>query len=43
MTDLWIAELGERVATMGGHLELMAVFEKEAMTLLREPSRGKDG
>jgi hypothetical protein len=36
-TDLWIAALGEKVAAMGGHLELTAVFDNETLTLLREP------
>lgn len=36
-TDLWIAALGEKIAAMGGHLELTAVFDNEALTLLREP------
>ena len=36
-TDLWIAALGEKVAAMGGHLELTAVFDNETFTLLREP------
>jgi hypothetical protein len=36
-TDLWIAALGEKIAAMGGHLELTAVFENETLTLLREP------
>jgi hypothetical protein len=34
---LWIAGLGEKVAAMGGHLEITAVFDNEALTLLREP------
>jgi hypothetical protein len=36
-TDLWIAALGEKVAAMGGYLELTAVFDNETLTLLREP------
>jgi hypothetical protein len=36
-TDLWIAALGEKIAAMGGHLELTAVFDNETLTLLREP------
>jgi hypothetical protein len=36
-TDLWIAALGEKIAAMGGHLELTAVFGNETLTLLREP------
>ncbi|MGH3261095.1 MAG: hypothetical protein ACRDNS_03775 [Trebonia sp.] len=35
-TDLWISALGEKVAAMGGHLELTAVFDNETLTLLRE-------
>jgi hypothetical protein len=34
---LWVAALGERVAALGGHLELLAVFPKETITLVREP------
>ena len=36
-TELWIAALGDKIAAMGGHLELTAVFENETLTLLREP------
>jgi hypothetical protein len=36
-TELWIAALGEKVAAMGGHLELTAVFDNETLTLLGEP------
>jgi hypothetical protein len=38
---LWVTALGERVASLGGHLELVAVFPDETVTLLREP--GPDG
>lgn len=37
---LWLATLGEKVAAMGGHLELTAVFGNETLTLLREPGPG---
>lgn len=38
---LWVAGLGEKVAALGGHLELVAVFAEESVTVLREP--GLDG
>ena len=34
---LWILGLGEKVAALGGHLELRAVFAQEEVTLIREP------
>lgn len=34
---LWLAGLGEKVAALGGHLELVAVLPVESLTLLREP------
>jgi hypothetical protein len=34
---LWMAGLGEKVAALGGHLELVAVFPDESVTLVREP------
>ncbi len=37
---LWLAALGEKVAAMGGHLKLTAVFGNETLTLLREPGPG---
>lgn len=35
--NLWLTELGERVAMLGGQLELAAVFPDETVTLLIEP------
>lgn len=34
---LWVAALGEKVALLGGHLELIAVLPGETVTLVREP------
>ena len=34
---LWILGLGEKVAALGGHLELRAVFDQEEVTLISEP------
>ena len=42
-SSLWVAALGEKVAAMGGHLELVAVFENETLTLVREPGPGAGG
>ncbi len=39
-SSLWVAALGEKVAAMGGHLELVAVFENGTLTLVREPGPG---
>jgi predicted RNase H-like HicB family nuclease len=36
-TVLWVKELGEKVAALGGQLELAAVFPNETVTLLIEP------
>ena len=38
----WVAGLGEKVAALGGHLELVAVFPDETVTLIREPGPGSD-
>jgi hypothetical protein len=35
--NLWIAAVGDKVAALGGHLELIAVFPNDTVTLLREP------
>jgi len=35
--QLWLLGLGEKVAALGGHLELRAVFGDGELTLLREP------
>jgi hypothetical protein len=34
--------LGEKVAALGGHLELIAVFGEERVTLIREPGPDDD-
>jgi hypothetical protein len=34
---LWLAAIGDKVAALGGHLELNAVFPDETVTLLLEP------
>jgi hypothetical protein len=34
---LWIAGLGEKVAALGGRLELVAVFDRHTDVLVREP------
>lgn len=34
---LWLLGLGEKVAALGGHLEVVAVFDDESTTLIREP------
>jgi hypothetical protein len=34
---LWVTELGEKVALLGGHLELIAVLPDETVMLMREP------
>ena len=36
-TSLWLAALGDKVAALGGHLELRAVLPDESVLLLREP------
>jgi hypothetical protein len=35
--NLWIPAVGDKVAALGGHLELIAVFPDETVTLLKEP------
>ncbi len=35
--DLWLVGMGEKVAALGGQLELVAVFPDETVTLLIEP------
>jgi len=36
-SELWLAAIGDRVAALGGHIELVAVFPDESVTLLIEP------
>ena len=38
--DVYLDALTRYVATLGGHLEVRAVFADETITLLREPSAG---
>jgi hypothetical protein len=40
--NLWLMALGEKVAALGGYLEVTAVFADERVTLLREPGPGED-
>lgn len=35
--QLWLLGLGEKVAALGGHLEVIAVFDDADLTLIREP------
>lgn len=42
-TNLWIAAIGDTVAALGGHVELIAVFPDETVTLLREPGLHTSG
>ena len=35
--DVYLSTLARYVAALGGHLEVLAVFEDETVTLLREP------
>jgi hypothetical protein len=41
-TALWLLELGEKVALIGGQLEVAAVFPEETVTLLIEPGPGHE-
>jgi hypothetical protein len=36
-TPLWLAALADKVAALGGHLELVAAFPEDSLTLLIEP------
>jgi hypothetical protein len=36
----WLLGLGDKVAALGGHLEVVAIFGDERVTLLREPALG---
>jgi hypothetical protein len=38
--ELWITALGEKVAALGGQLEVVAVFPDKRMTSMREPEPG---
>ncbi|MBV9338793.1 MAG: XRE family transcriptional regulator [Solirubrobacterales bacterium] len=37
--DVYLSTLARYVAALGGHLEVLAVFDDETVTLLREPER----
>ncbi len=37
--DLYLATIARYVAELGGHIEVLAVFEDESVTLLHEPDR----
>ena len=39
--DVYLSTLARYVAALGGHLEVLAVFEDETVTLLREPAPGE--
>jgi hypothetical protein len=41
-TNLWVMDLGQKVAALGGHLELVAVLGEDRLTLMREPGPGDD-
>jgi hypothetical protein len=41
-TPLWIKALGEKVALLGGHLEVVAVLPDQRLTLISEPGGGPD-
>ena len=36
--DVYLSTLARYVAALGGHLEVLAVFDDETVTLLREPA-----
>ena len=38
--DVYLSTLARYVAALGGHLEVLAVFPEETITLLREPTEG---
>ncbi|MBV9685108.1 MAG: XRE family transcriptional regulator [Solirubrobacterales bacterium] len=38
--DVYLSTLARYVAALGGHLEVLAVFDDETVTLLREPDDG---
>jgi DNA-binding XRE family transcriptional regulator len=35
--DLYLSTLARYIAALGGHLEVLAVFPEESITVLREP------
>jgi transcriptional regulator with XRE-family HTH domain len=38
--DVYLSTLARYVAALGGHLEVLAVFPEETVTVLREPEAG---
>jgi hypothetical protein len=42
-STLWLAAVGDKVAALGGHLELVAVFPDQTLTLLLEPGLNTPG
>jgi hypothetical protein len=42
-STLWLAAVGDKVAALGGHLELVAVFPDHSLTLLLEPGLNTPG
>jgi transcriptional regulator with XRE-family HTH domain len=38
--DVYLSTLARYIAALGGHLEVLAVFPEETITLLREPAEG---
>ena len=38
--DVYLSTLARYVAALGGHLEVLAVFDDETVTPLREPAEG---
>ena len=38
--DVYLSTLARYVAALGGHLEVLAVFPEETITVLREPDAG---
>lgn len=41
--DVYLSTLARYVAALGGHLEVLAVFPEETITLLRAPPAGDAG
>lgn len=41
--DVYLSTLARYVAALGGHLEVLAVFPEETITVLREPGAGEGG
>jgi hypothetical protein len=41
--DVYLSTLARYIAALGGHLEVLAVFPEETITLLPEPGEGGAG